>query len=400
MGIRIAGGRAMLGPLAALALVAGPVRAETLGEVLAARGVAPIPRSADTDRPLRTYQVLDDERDLLVVYLATPPAAPILQAARFERTTRRWTTAPLDWAGAADAGAHINPSAECTVVLGPDLAVRGVLAGWPVATLADGRLVYQRNQVHFASFHPVALALWDGGRAAETALYPPRPAGGLRRAHVDRLRGVYTTDWCRAHNHPCDPELFDERVSGRVATGAGDDALAFVVAWDNTAGWSDAERWGRLEPFRELRAALPAWNGAAGPPDLLFRTLAAGLARARNLTAQDHVAAALAGEPALRDLVGAALAAPRVPGRDERAWLMSLDPRWGDAATWRALARAVAVPDEYTEVVYVYAGLRPPGPVRYRELLRSDFEARFGPGLPDRALAPDVRRAIFRSDVN
>jgi hypothetical protein len=423
MGIRIAGGRAMLGPLAALAFVAGPARAETLGEVLAARGVAPIPRSADTDRPLRTYQVLDDERDLLVVYLATPPAAPILQAARFERTTRRWTTAPLDWAGAADAGAlppewcrsglaldrfpggfliraHINPSAECTVVLGPDLAVRGVLAGWPVATLADGRLVYQRNQVHFASFHPVALALWDGGRAAETALYPPRPAGGLRRAHVDRLRGVYTTDWCRAHNHPCDPELFDERVSGRVATGAGDDALAFVVAWDNTAGWSDAERWGRLEPFRELRAALPAWNGAAAPPDLLFRALAAGLARARNLTAQDHVAAALAGEPALRDLVGAALAAPRVPGRDERTWLMSLDARWGDAATWRALARAVAVPDEYTEVVYVYAGLRSPGTVRYRELLRSDFEARFGPGLPDRALAPDVLRAIFRPDVN
>jgi hypothetical protein len=112
------------------------------------------------------------------------------------------------------------------------------------------------------------------------------------------------------------------------------------------------------------------------------------------------VAAALAGKPALRDLIGAALAAPRAPGRDERAWLMALDPRWGDVATWRDLARAVAVPDEYTEVVYVYAGLRSPGTVRYRELLRSDFEARFGPGLPDRALAPEVLHAIFRPDVN
>ena len=38
--------------------------------------------------------------------------------------------------------------------------------------------------------------------------------------------------------------------------------------------------------------------------------------------------------------------------------------------------------------------------MQYRELLRSDFEARFGPGLPDRALDPDVLRAIFRPDVN
>jgi hypothetical protein len=423
MGIRIAGGRAMLGLLAALALVTGPARAETLGEVLAARGVVPVPPPAAADQPLQAYQILDDERDLLVVYLAKPPAAPLLRAARFERATRRWTTAPLDWRGAADAAglppqwcrsglaldrfpggflvqAHINPSAECTVVLGPDLAVRGVLAGWPVATLADGRLVYQRNQVHFASFHPVALALWDGSRAAETALYPPRPTRGLRRAHVDHLRGVYTADWCRAHNHPCDPELFDEQVSGRVATGAGDDALAFVVAWDNTVGWSDAERWGRLEPFRELRAALPGWNGAAAPPDSLFRALTAGLSRARNLTAQDHVAAALAGEPALRDLIAGALAAPRTPDRDERGRLMALDPRWGDVATWRDLARAVAVTDEFTEVVYVYVGLRPPATLQYRELLRADFETRFGPGLPDRALAPDVLRAIFRPDVN
>src|SRR5512144_2590518 len=322
MGIRIAGGRPMLGllaGLAGLALLGGPAGAETLGEVLAARGVAPAPRLVPLDQPLQAYQVLDDERDLVVVYVAKPPVAPLLQAVRFERAMRRWTAAPLDWRVASDRPrlnalepewcrsgfvidrfpggyllrAHINPSAECTVVLGPDLSVRGVLAGWPVAILADGRLVYQRNQVHFASFHPVALALWDGGRAAETALYPPRPTRGLRRAHVDHMRRVYTADWCRAHNHPCDPELFDEQVSVRVATGAGDDALAFVVAWGNTVGWSDAERWGRLEPFRELRAALPAWDGAAAPPDPLFRALAAGLSRARNLTAQDHVAAAL-----------------------------------------------------------------------------------------------------------
>ena len=425
MGIRIVGGRLLPGLLAVLALLVGPACAETLGEVLAARGVAPAPRLGPLDQPLQAYQVLDDERDLVVVYVARPPVAPRLQAARFERATRRWTTAALDWRMASDrpgpnalepewcrsgfaidrfpggylVRAHINPSAECTIVLGLDLSVRGVLAGWPVATLADGRLVYQRNQVHFASFHPVALALFDD-RRGETALYPPRPTRGMRRAHVDHLRGVYTAAWCNAHNHPCDPELFDEHVSSRVVADAGGDALAFVVAWDNTVGWSDAERWGRLEPFRELRAALPAWDGASPPPDALFRALAAGLARARNLAAQGHVAAALTGEPALHDLVGAALAAPPAPGQAARDWLLALDRRWGEGTTWRDLARAVAVPDEHTEVVYVYSGLRRPETMQYRELRRADFEARFGSGAPDRALEPAVLRAIFRSDVN
>ena len=60
----------------------------------------------------------------------------------------------------------------------------------------------------------------------------------------------------------------------------------------------------------------------------------------------------------------------------------------------------MAVPDEHTEVVYVYSGLRRPETLQYRELRRADFEARFGPGLPDRALEPGVLRAIFRPAVN
>jgi hypothetical protein len=416
----------VLGLLAALALLAGPAHAETLGGLLAGRDVGSPPSRLVLDRPLVTYQVLDDDRDLVVVYRGEPAAAARLQAARFERAARRWTVARLDWEAATDGSgvkalepewcrsglaierfpggflvrSHINPSAECTVVLGPDLSVRAALAGWPVATLADGRLVYQRNQVHFAAVHPVALALFDARIPGETALYPPRPLREIRRAHVDRLRSVYTAAWCNAHNHPCDPERFDERVSGPVVAGAGGDALAFVTAWDNTVGWSDAERWGRLEPFRELRAALPAWDRASPPPDALFRGLAAGLARARNLALREHVVAALGSEPALRELVDAALAASRPAGQDERAWLLTLDRRWGEGATWRELARAVAVPDEHTEVVYVYSGLRRPETMQYRELRRVDFETRFGPGVPDRALEPDVLRVIFRPDVN
>jgi hypothetical protein len=75
-------------------------------------------------------------------------------------------------------------------------------------------------------------------------------------------------------------------------------------------------------------------------------------------------------------------------------------PRWGDVANWRDLARAVAVPAEHTEVVYVYEGLRRPESIQYRELRRAEFEARFGPGLPERAIEPAVRRALFRPHVN
>ena len=411
----------ILGMLAGLVLFAGPAWAETLGDLLKARGVTPPRHLTHLDRSLETYQVFDDERDLVVVYAVGERESTRLHAARFERAARTWTAAPLDWRVLAGGGgpralevewcrsglgvdrfpggflvrAHINPSAECTIVLGSDLAVRGVLAGWPVATFADGRIVYQRNQVHFASFHPAALALFDPRRGIDLTLYPRRPYRAARAAHVARMRAVYSPTWCNVHNHPCDPEVFDEHVNGDVVTDARGDTLAFVMAWDNTSGWSDAERWGRLEAFRELRAALGRWDGQGEPPAELYRNLAAGLARARNLHGEAHVAAALASVPALAALVGRAQASRPAAGQDARSWLMALDARWADADTWKRLGVAVAVPEEFTEVVYVYTGLRRPDTLEYRELLRSDFEARFGPA-PRRALEADVLRRIFR----
>lgn len=412
----------ILGMLVGLVLVADPAWAGTLGDVLTARGVAP-PRSlTHLDRSLEAYQVLDDERDLLVVYAVRDRRSARLHAARFTRAARAWIAAPLDWRVPAGGGgpralevewcrsglaidrfpggflvrAHINPSAECTIVLGPDLAVRGVLAGWPRVTLADGRIVYQRNQIHFASFHPVALSLFDPRRGTDLTLYPRKPYRAARAAHVGRMRAVLSPTWCSAHNHPCDPELFDEHVNGDVVADARGDTLAFVMAWDNTAGWRDTERWGRLEAFRELRTALGRWDGQGEPPAELYRSLAAGLARVHNVKAEDHVAAALADEPALAALVRPVLTSRPAAGQDERSWLVALDARWADAGTWKRLGVAVTVPEEFTEVVYVYAGLRRPETLEYRELLRSEFEARFGPGAPRRALEADVLRRIFR----
>src|SRR5260370_26490078 len=95
-----------LGLLAAVALVAGPAHAETLGEVLAARGVGAPPSRLVLDQPLETYQVLDDDRDLIVVYVGEPAAAARLQAARFERAPPRWTVTRLHRRLAADRSGY------------------------------------------------------------------------------------------------------------------------------------------------------------------------------------------------------------------------------------------------------------------------------------------------------
>ena len=323
--------RLVAGGLAIAALV-HPASAETLGEVLRARGLAPPPQIAGLDLPLDSYQVLDDARDLLVVYAVQGRDEPPLLAAHLERASGRWSGYPISLTAArgaegAVAGpscrrglalerfpagvlirAHVNPSAECTIVLGRDLSVRAVLAGWPVVTFADGRLVYQRNQVHFAPVHPVALGLWDPRRPRDdVSVYPREPYQAVRRAHVELMRARYTDDWCRVRNHPCEPDRFDERLAGEVVADARGDALAFVLAWE-------------------------VETEAAGPP------------------------------------------AP-------------------DASA----ARGVTTAEPMTEVVYVYSGLRRPGTMRHRELLRRDFEARFGPGLPRRALDADVLRALFGS---
>jgi len=390
--------------------------ADTLAEVLRASGLSPPAGLPDLDRPIGSHVIVGERGPTIVLYDAGEPGGSArLVALRLGPGIV--TRVPLVWPRSAPEGldantcarvdsmrrhadfvvatAHVNPSAACTLVLGRDLALRAVLPGWPVATLPDGRIVYHRNQIHFASFHRLALHLFDPARLVDTRLHPRKPYQAARTAHLARMRRVYTEAWCSAHNHPCDPDVFDEHLTGAVLVNARGDALVFAVAFDNTTGWSDAERWGRLEPFRELRVALGRWDGRGEPPEALAGSLVAGLGRARNLQAEPYVAAALSGDPELRDLITAILVSPRPPNVDEARWLATLDPRWRDAATWLRLARLIDVPDELTEVVYVYAGLRPPARLRYRELPRREFEGRFGRGSLGVALEPAALRQLF-----
>src|ERR1700746_3682239 len=75
-------------------------------------------------------------------------------------------------AHASYLGTHLNPSAGCTIVLSRDLAVQGVLPGWVLALFADGAIVYQRSQVHFAPTHYAELFLHDDPHHRDVQIYP------------------------------------------------------------------------------------------------------------------------------------------------------------------------------------------------------------------------------------
>jgi hypothetical protein len=179
--------------LAGLVLLAGPVWSETRGELLKAQGVAPLGSLAHLDRSLQTSQMLDDERDLLVVYCIGERQPAPLQAARLTRATRAWTAAPLDWRVPAGGGgpralevewcrsglaldrfpggclirARINPSAECTIVQGPDLAVRRCPGG-----LVGG---HARRRPHRRPAEPVHGV--EGPRVVDASVMSAIPRG-------------------------------------------------------------------------------------------------------------------------------------------------------------------------------------------------------------------------------
>jgi hypothetical protein len=97
----------------------------------------------------------------------------------------------------------------------------------------------------------------------------------------------------------------------------------------------------------------------------------------------------------MADLVSAVLASSRPSDLTPDRWLVTLDPRWARATTWQRLARLIHVPDEFTEVVYVYTGLRSPARLSFRELPRREFEARFGGAALGTALEPGNLRQLF-----
>jgi hypothetical protein len=415
-------GSALIIVMCAAAVPAVPLGASsavTLADAIRAHGLAAgVQDLANLDKPITSYSILDDGREFLIAYYLDDGTgllnAPLF-VNRYDAAARAWKSieitdraaqAPdMSCLGSAVSirasthaiylGTHLNPSAGCTIVLSRDLAVQGVLPGWVLALFAGGAIVYQRSQVHFAPTHYAELFLHDDPHHRDVQIYPRKPYQRIRIDHMNRVRRVYSDqEWCRNHNHHCDPERFDNFIVGDVAISDATSALAFQVWFDNTVYWSDLERW-RLDSFRALRAYLVDQGAGSPLPDELFMRLYEDLQRAKRLQGRTHMLQTLEADRELFDLVAAATTKERRADQHWRAFFDALDPRWERPELWARLAKIISVPPEFTEVVYVYRNVANGLPIEYRELLLSDLRRRDGRLPLQRYLEPDMLKRAF-----
>jgi hypothetical protein len=235
--------------------------AETLQEVVTKLDAPPDLRSlANLDHDITSYSVLDNPQWFVVAYYLQGSSEALegpLFVDRYERFTHQWRFASLfgdeTRAGASDClgsavgidvaadsfllTTHISPSAECVLVLSTDLTVRTTLYGWPLATLADGSIVYHRSQIHFAPVHAAEIAVYNRKTGRSYTIYPSKPYQAVRQAEIATLTAFFDAhlDWCNQHNHPCDPEWFDNTLDGPVVVNNQTDALAFLIDYGSDA---------------------------------------------------------------------------------------------------------------------------------------------------------------------
>jgi hypothetical protein len=237
-------------------------RAETLRAAISKFSEPPDARSlVNLDREITSYSALDTEDVFAIAYYLqghSPGLEEPLFVDRYDRKARQWRSATfsreqrgaggsdcfgslLDFSAAADSfllTTHLSPSAECTLVLSTDLALRASLYGWPVATLADGSVVYHRSEIHFAPAHPAEIAIYNRKTGRSYTIYPSKPYQAVRQAEIAKLKAFFDAheDWCNQHNHPCDPEWFDNALDGPVVVNHQTDSLAFVIDYGSDAG--------------------------------------------------------------------------------------------------------------------------------------------------------------------
>ena len=257
----------LVGLLAASFLMAYPqlLNAETLRDVIAKSEQAPnVTSLRNLDRAVLGSSVFTDDRWYVVAYYLdenVSASEAILHIDRLDRRTQKWINAEIPAsqrrAGEVDClgfgialdsspigflvSTHLSPSAECLLVLTTDLQVRAGLYGWQLAMFRDGSILYHRSQIHFASAHPLEIGLYDIKTGRDTTIFPRKPYQTIRLAEIARLRDFFAANdlWCNVHNHPCDPEWFDNALNGEVAVNE-QAALVFVVDYGTDSQDSDA----------------------------------------------------------------------------------------------------------------------------------------------------------------
>jgi hypothetical protein len=251
---------AAAGVMFTVAPAQGPGEGKTLREVLAAEK---LPLDAETlhnlDAKISSGAELNDSAQFVIAYHvldSTGQLNPPMFVDVYDRGAERWKSgeiraaAPkaegadancfgsvLAVAGFSDSYAletHINPSAGCEIILSRDLKVKASLYGWIVGHFGDGGIVYHRSQIHFATVHPAEIAIYDPATKKDFNVFPNAPFQEVRQQVTRGLREFYKThqDYCQKANDPCDAELFDSSLEGKIVTDDREHAMAFVVSYE------------------------------------------------------------------------------------------------------------------------------------------------------------------------
>jgi hypothetical protein len=285
----------------------------TLAEVLRQNSVSSPPPDVDTAMTISSFGVVNGPSQFAIAYYqdsGSTALKPPLYVLRYDKVAQQWhrrefeegeVKAPftpglapgqkglmVNCMGGASISAvagwllvsiHQSPSAECTMVLKPDLKLVSAFSGWKVAALGS-ELVIERSEIHFSATHPLRLAVLDLATGRERDLFPPTN-DRFRKQFQQRLVALQNDDWCREHNASCDPQQMSTEL-GKIAVNADAQAVAFEVTFSSEGFGPTAEAQldnekcfyvFKLNPklkYREFREAdLQRMFGAATPETLL-----------------------------------------------------------------------------------------------------------------------------------
>jgi len=233
---------------------------KTLREVLAAEK---LPLDANTlhnlDKTITSGAELNDSEQFVIAYYLNDARGllnPPIFVDVYDRNAGRWKSGAIGTAVAKWEGmdvdcfgsvlavvafpdslvleTHINPSAGCELVLSRDLKLKASLYGWMVGHFGDGGIVYHRSLVHFATVHPAEIAIHDPSTGKDFTIFPHKPFQEVRLQLTEELRDFFKThqDYCQKANDPCDPELFDSSLNGKVIIDDREHAVAFIISYE------------------------------------------------------------------------------------------------------------------------------------------------------------------------
>lgn len=134
---------------------------------------------------------------------------------------------------------HVNPSAECVLVLDPSLRLRLTLHGFEPRAVEPGRIVLIESMLRSAAVHPERLQWVDLASGKMSELYPPKD-DPFRTQIMERSQArMPAREVCAQNNDPCDPKLFDETLGPFATDGHG--RFAMVVDQESDHGTSGGQ---------------------------------------------------------------------------------------------------------------------------------------------------------------